>query len=147
MSGRVRTVVGGRWVTGYRKTERVVVSRRKGDEMPDWRARFVVPDRIGFAVAVGKVRGLVGAEITQIGHAIVGEITGKNRAWVLRQADALAHAIGFHDRPFFVVLKRDPWPSFTVSGPFGRGDDGVVEIAAGGKAIEGNVMRSIRAER
>jgi hypothetical protein len=143
MSGRVISGYrNGKPIRGFRKTQRFVVKRLGKCVLDEWTGRFIIPDRIGFALALGRVDGFVSSEIVKIGRYILAEVVGKNRAWVCRQADALAEALGHDDRPLYVALKRNQQP-FMFSGPFGRGDDGVVEIERGGIIIDGSAMRTI----
>jgi hypothetical protein len=150
MSGRV--ISGwrdGKPIRGFRKTARVVVKHRGPQpwQLPAWRARFIVKDNIAWALGIGRVDGFISCCISKIGSYVVAEVAGKDRAWVLRQADALADALGQQERPLFVRIERDGQPSFTISGPLSRGDDGVVEIGYGGKIIDGSVMRELRPRR
>jgi hypothetical protein len=128
-----------------RKTAVQVVNRRKSADMPPWRARFVIPDRVAFAVSPGPVAGMVGCSVNKIGTYLLGEVEGRNRAWVEQQADTFATRLGHTERPLCARIVRDPDTGPPSSGPFQRGDDHVVEIGHG-TVVNGQALpkRAIR---
>lgn len=130
------------------KTIVEVANRRHPHELPPWRACFVLPDRIAFAVAPGPVPDMDGCTVTMIGRSVVGEVEGRKRDWVLAQADKMASRLGHHRRPLLAWLTRDPQSDHTQSGPWERGGDGVIEIGARHQIVartvtDGNAMRAL----
>lgn len=146
MSGRVRTTLSdGRRVTGFRKTLKVVTSRRRPCEMPPWRVTFVIPCP---ALPLSHPC-VIGATVAVIGTTVVAEVVGANRDWALRQAEDLADKLGHHHRPLMARVTRDP-EARPVIAPFERGEPGVVALGRHrvgnhvvGHVVEGNAMRRI----
>lgn len=131
--------------SGYRKTEIRVLNRRLTTDMPDWRLTFVVPEEYAFALSPGPVTAIVGASIAINNRITLAQVVGKNRPWVLAQADALADRLGYYKRPLLVHIARDilgHMDDRPIYRPFSRGDANVVEIGRS-HITEGGAMRAL----
>lgn len=112
---------------GYRKTERRQHARRTRQEMPPWRARFVLDGMKGFGLMPGTIPGIIGSSLQIVGGYVTAEVVGGDRAWVIQQAEALAHKLVPYER-ILAVVSRDPESGPTLSDPLRPGLEGVVEL-------------------
>lgn len=118
---------------GYRKTR-----RHQGPRTTEpWRVRFVID--ISAVLCPGPV-DLAGATVSIVGRCVVGEVTGANRDWCLRQAEDLATKLGHDHRPLMVKVGRDIGPAVAV--PYERGAPGVVAVGRA-HVVDGGAMRAI----
>lgn len=145
MSGRtISGYRGGKAIVGYRKTDRVVVERRRSHEMPDWRLFFVLPAELGFAIADGPYPGVIGISIFR-GCAIV---KGKNKNWVLDQAAVFLMKVARELMPLTIGarLSRPEDEAELISPPRREEDDYIEIVVASGKPVvvmSGRFMRAI----
>jgi hypothetical protein len=69
-----------------RKTHVRVLRRRTKAEMPEQRLRFQLPTDVGFGLAPGPVKGLIGVSVQPCG---IVEVIGRDRDFICQQAAAL----------------------------------------------------------
>lgn len=144
MSGR--TISGyrdGKPIRGYRKTDRVVVERRRAHKMPDWRLFFALPAELGFCIADGPYEGVTGLSIF-CGCAI---ISGKNKTWVLDQAAVFLMKVARELMPLTMVARlsrQDPGAVELMHPPRREEEDAVEIVVASGRPVVVMTARYMR---
>ena len=113
--------------------------------MPEWRFSFELPPANGFAAPVGHYPGIIGVTIGPKGHVI---IAGRNRGWVMTQAESFVRKIAPYGfvRPVPALLSRDAEPGPTISGPLRPAVRIACTIDWDGREahlIEGGAMRQL----
>jgi hypothetical protein len=144
VSGRVVTGFrNGKPIIGYRKTDRVVVERRKLAEMPDWRLFFVLPRELGFCIADGPYPGMIGVAIEQ-GCVVV---IGKRKDFVLDQAAAFLMKVARELMPLTMVarLTRVEEGAQLVHPPRREEEDALEIVVASGRPVVVMTSRFMRA--
>jgi hypothetical protein len=135
MSGRTLHWRDGKLITN-RKTDRRQSPSTPRHERPPMLLTFELPGLLGLGLTPGHHPTIKGVTIKgPRGHV---QVEGRRQDWLLEQAVELLRELAPHGlvQPVSMHLTKENEPGPTISGPWERGDNRVLQILWNGKSAQ-----------